>query len=380
MTLRINKLFKHILSLLPGYRARRARQQARLLQQALSLAEQGRGFCAPNPAVGAIVVNAQGGVVGEGYHHAPGQPHAEVHAIEQAGSLAKGATIYVTLQPCCHHGKTPPCTDLIISSGIRHVVYAFRDLNPEVADHSDAALDAANITREQMPVEAINRFYQSYAHWWQQQRPWLTAKIAISADGKIAAADGKPVVISGNTAKQFTHQGRLKSDAILTTVKTIIHDDPQLNVRLDEAVIAKPVYVLDTKARLPLSARVLQTAKNVTLFYAENAANIDALTEKGVRCIRVAASEQGVDLTQVIDQIGEDGMHDLWVEAGGHCLQSLLQAQLINRLYVYIASQPLGTQALAAFRQSFLPWLSGVELSWQSLGDDQLLVISECSL
>src|SRR3990167_7826390 len=206
------------------------------LNEALVLAKKRRGFCAPNPSVGAVIVKNRK-MIGSANHWAAGYFHAERQALMEIGKKAKGASLYVTLEPCCHWGKTPPCTDIIIHSGIKKVFYAARDPNPIISGKGIQILKSAGILCEQIKLPAIDLFYQSYYYWTQHHLPWVTAKLAMSLDGKIAGPQGEPVSLTGAQLNTFTHQSRRESDAILTTVNTIIHDDPQMNVRLHDEII-----------------------------------------------------------------------------------------------------------------------------------------------
>src|SRR3990167_3956342 len=208
------------------------------MQQALSLAQSQRGCCAPNPAVGAVIVK-EGQVISTGTHLGSGHPHAEIEALKSLGDQAKGATLIVTLEPCCHFGKTPPCTDQIIKSGIGEVYFVLLDPNPVVAGKGVTALKKAGIRCELIDLPEIRAFYESYIYWINNHRPWVTAKMALSLDGKIAGPDRVSVNITGKALQQLTHQYRQKSDALLTTINTIIHDNPQLNVRLDHTLVNK---------------------------------------------------------------------------------------------------------------------------------------------
>src|SRR3990167_2136538 len=171
-------------------------QHIHRLKQALSLAESQRGFCAPNPSVGALVVK-EGELIAEGVHRGPMKPHAEVEAIHHAGNQAEGASLYVTLEPCCHWGRTPPCTDLIVKSRIKAVYYAFQDPNPKVAGQGAKQLQAAGIECHSVELPEVTDFYRSYHYWIREGRPWVTAKLAISLDGKIAGPHGEPVSLTG---------------------------------------------------------------------------------------------------------------------------------------------------------------------------------------
>lgn len=320
--------------------------------QALSLAQLRRGFCAPNPAVGALVVK-DGKVLGEGFHKAPGQAHAEVNALAGlSDEQTQGATVYVTLEPCCHQGRTPPCVDLLIKKRIHTVYYGFKDPNPIVAGQGAKQLRAAGINCQCLPLAALRDFYQSYAYWSQHRLPWVTAKIALSLDGKTAGIRGEPVAITGSEVQQFTHQCRKKSDAILTTVKTIRCDNPQLNVRLGIETLPKPLYVIDSKLTFPLDAQVLKTAARITVFYQEentDSAARNQLLARNIRCVPIEGKHDKLSLKTVIEYIGQDGVHDLWVEAGGTCFQALLTENLVQRAFIYQSLKWLGESAQSAF-------------------------------
>lgn len=344
------------------------------LKQALALAEIRRGFCAPNPAVGAVVVK-DNQVLTSGYHYASGYPHAEVDALNKIDpSLSRGATIYVTLEPCCHYGKTPPCTDLLIKTGIKCVVYGMRDLNPQVVDKSEQILKNAGMEVIYLPLPDIEKFYRSYNFWWQTKMPYVTGKIALSMDGKIAGEKGERVNLTGKIANQFTHQQRKRSDAILTTAKTILCDNPLLNVRLPEETLAKTIYVLDRQLITPLAAKIFHAAKKVILFHAKNnQEKINGYLAKGAHCIGVTAEDGKLNLREVLQYIGKDGVHDLWVEAGGKCFESFLLQNLMQQAFVYIAPKWLGDNAQTAFSSRENIFKRAKQVSWQNLGNDALV-------
>lgn len=345
------------------------------MQQALKLAEQRRGFCAPNPAVGAVVVK-EGRVIAKGTHWAAGEPHAEVVALQSVGVEAAGATMYVTLEPCSHYGKTPPCTGLIIRKGIREVVFGMRDPNSNVQGQGARVLQEAGIACELLHDAAVERFYESYRYWLQTRLPWVTIKLAISLDGKIAGLQGAPVQLTGPECQRYTHQQRLHSDAILTTAATLIADDPQLNVRLEGKTIAKPLYILDSQLRVPLTAQIFRTAKSLTFFHdaTASAEKLAQLRDKNVRCIAVITTESGLDLPEILAHIGADGCHDLWVEAGGRCFQSFLSQGLAQRALIYVAPKILGPAAATAFTQPFSCPSSLV--NWSHYGADAVMQIN----
>lgn len=340
------------------------------LTQTLELAQIRRGFCAPNPSVGAIIVR-DANMLATGYHYAPGHPHAEIDALKKINHQAQGATLYVSLEPCCHHGRTPPCTDAIIQAGIKRVVYGYCDPNPLVSDKGAEALNSAGISCEYLPLQQINEFYKSYHHWTQTKTPFITGKIALSLDGKIAGKNGAPLQITGSELKEFTHAARKTSDAILTTSNTIIKDNPQLNVRSQNETLSKPIYILDSQLNLPLIAQIFTTAKTITVFHSKNAGDekLKALTQQGVRCISVEANEQGLNLNQIIQFIGQDGAHDLWIEAGGKCFAAFAKERLLQRAYLYIAPIILG-EGLLAFDSKIE--FSLTQAHWKQFGKDVL--------
>ncbi len=342
------------------------------LAQALSLAKIRRGFCSPNPSVGAVIT-LDNKVLATGYHMAAGAPHAEVDALQKLSMRAQGTTIYITLEPCCHFGKTPPCTDALIQAGIKRVVYGYTDPNPKVAGQSASLLQDKGIICDYMPSPDISAFYVSYNHWQQKKEPFVTAKIALTLDGKIAGKSGERIQITGKALQEVTHASRKAADAILTTVKTIIQDDPQLNARLTHETFAKPIYVLDSQLSLPHTAAVIKTAKSLILLHAKDADTMrqQQLIKWGIRCIPVDENKDGLDLKKVIQQIGQDGIHDLWVEAGGKCFSTLIAQKLLQRAYIYVAPQWLG-EGQAAFGNDFSLDLGTCEIHWEQFGSDAL--------
>jgi len=340
------------------------------LLKALDLAKIRRGFCAPNPSVGAVIVSETGDILATGYHLAAGQPHAEVDALKKLNGKAPGATIYITLEPCCHFGRTPPCTNAIIDAGIKHVVYGMGDANPVVSGKSKAILAQKNISCEQIELPEITEFYRSYRYWHRTKMPYVTAKIALSLDGKIAGEKGEPIQITGPVAKKITHEYRHHSDAILTTAKTIRCDNPQLNARGEE-IIAKPIYILDRELTLSLDATIFSTAKSVTLFHGPH-----VTAEKNIRCIEVPETNGKLDLLSVMKHIGQDGIHDLWIEAGGLCFSECVKQGIAQTLLIYVAPRWLGL-GLTAFPTDFSLDLSHSTVNWQTAGDDAICRIQK---
>jgi len=305
------------------------------LLQTLELAAKRQGFTAPNPAVGAIVTK-HGKIIGQGFHNGPGQPHAEVVALQNCHESPQGATLFVSLEPCCHYGRTPPCVKAIIEARIKEVFFCYLDPNPEVAGKGQKQLQQAGITCEYIPLHEADKFYNAYRHWMLTGRPWVTAKLALSQDGKIAGENGNPIKITGPELQQFTHEKRLQSDAILSTVETVLCDDPALNVRLNNEPIAKDIYLLDSRLRFPTTAKLNQTAKSITLFH----------DEKYHKCfpnhIKQQPVSKGLNLQQVIEKIGADGVQALWVEAGAKCFHAMVDQKIADEIFLYVGNKTLG--------------------------------------
>ncbi len=344
---------------------------SRYLRQALDEADARLGLTCPNPAVGAVLVRGEE-VVGVGSHWGAGSAHAEVGAVERAGERARGATLYVTLEPCCHHGRTPPCTDLIKQSGIERVVYGLRDPNPLVAGKGAEALNQAGIPCALLALPDVEAFYESYRHWTTTGLPWVTAKLAVSQDGRIAGPNGAPIQLTGEEAFQLTHDARRRTAAILTTVKTVQADDPSLNARGEGGVLAKPVFVLDRRAEFPLTAKLWKTSERLVLFHGADAPldSVAALKDQGAEAVELPSGELGLSLESALRFIGEAGYHSLWVEAGGKLFQRLLQEKRVNRARVYVAPVTVGEGVPAFVPESFLSTAASVR--WSKAGADKV--------
>lgn len=344
------------------------------LKTALNLAELRKGHCAPNPCVGAAIVK-DARILASGYHWGAGYPHAEIEALKQLSpELCRHADLYVTLEPCCHQGKTPPCTDAIIQSGIARVFYGLKDPDTRVSGKGIATLEAAGIVCTHLPLPEINVFYESYCYWQTHQRPYVTAKLALSLDGKIAGAQGKPVKISGEKAKVFTHQQRKFADALLTTARTIICDDPQLNVRLADGISQKPVYVLDRTLSISDKAKIFSTASPLTLFHSNKVCEnkISHYRDRGAICIAIPEMPEGNLLAweAILNEMGKAGVQALWVEAGGRCFESLVLANHVQQAYLYFSPIYLGTESVSAFSDRQNLFAKAQKATWQMLGED----------
>lgn len=337
--------------------------QTQLLHRTLELAKSLRGYCAPNPSVGAVIV-CDDQIIAEGSHRGPGHDHAEVDALKQLTRIPLSATLYVSLEPCCHQGRTPPCTDAIIASGIKHVVFAFQDPNPIVNGSGQLILQSSGIHCEHIHLPEITEFYRSYAHWVKTKQPWVTAKLAMSLDSKIATDSGAPITLTGSELKTQTFLHRKHSDAILTTAATVIADDPEMNVRLRQVTEFKTIFILDRTLRTPLSAKIFknlsrqpgkgqplsrhpdegQNPVNITVYHSPNADDkVKAqFIERGIKCVEIVENKYGLDLTQVINDIGRQGVHDLWLEAGAKCYNAMINIGLVQRALLYVAPKIIG--------------------------------------
>ena len=340
------------------------------MRQALALAAKRRGFCAPNPAVGALVCHGDQ-IVGKGYHHAAGTDHAEVMALKEAGAKTSGATMYVTLEPCGHWGRTPPCVEAVIKAGIVELYYAHADPNPVVKEHDGLQrLRMAGISCYHLPMDEVDVFYQSYAFVLSHKRPWVTTKLAMSLDAKFAGPGGRPVAITSDVAQRCTHERRLFSDVILTSVNTILADDPLLNVRLPGCCKAKPLAVIDTHARMPLKAKCLRSASSMTLFYVHAATErLAKLADMGITCVQTPAAPQGVDLAFVMAYLGRYA-HDVWVESGPVLQQALSAGGWVATHLRYIAPRMLGSQATPIPDVIADLGRTPVSTAWRPVGQD----------
>lgn len=326
--------------------AETAADDHRFMARAMQLAERGLFSTDPNPRVGCVLVRA-GEVVGEGWHHRAGEPHAEIHALQAAGDRARGATAYVTLEPCCHHGRTPPCSEALISAGVSRVVAAMEDPNPRMAGQGLARLQQKGIEVRrgvlQAQAEVLNPgFIQRMRH----ARPYVRGKMAMSLDGRTAMASGESQWITGEAARRDVHRLRARSSAILTGIGTVLADDPALTARL-EGDISQPLrVVLDSRLQLPLSARLLsQPGRSLILTVSDDMQRADALREAGAEVEVLTARDGRVDLAAVLACLARREVNELMVEAGATLCGALLQEGLFDELVIYMAPLVLGDAA-----------------------------------
>lgn len=322
---------------------------------ALALAEAARGFSStrPNPRVGCVIVR-DGELVASGFHHHAGGPHAERVALAAAGPRARGATAYVTLEPCCHHGRTPPCTEGLIEAGVARVVHAARDPNPRVDGGGTRALQAAGITvMGEVLAEEARALNRGFFSRHERGRPWLTLKLGMSLDGRTALANGASQWITGEPARADVQRLRAGSCAVMTGVGTVLADDPRLDVR-DPAfdLGGRPPLrvVLDGALRTPPSARVIAGDGNCVVFTSSaDPVRAGLLEACGARVVQVASANGQLDLQAVLAHLGALEVNELLVEAGPRLAASLLDQSLIDELIVYLAPVVLGGDARAAF-------------------------------
>lgn len=358
-----------------GVRATMTEAEARMAR-AIQLARRGRAWVAPNPMVGAVVVK-DGAVVGEGYHRRFGGPHAEVHALKKAGRDARGATLYVNLEPCCHHGKTPPCTDRIIASGVRRVVAAIEDPNPKVAGKGFQQLRDAGIEVEvgvhAPEAEALNEPYLKKA---ATGKSWVTLKIAQSLDGRIAAITGHSQWISGKKSLRYAHLLRATHDAVLVGSGTVKADDCRLTVR--HVPGRNPIrIVIDSRLSIPPDSKIINTPDDApTWVYTIDDDKPDPAWagNRNVRIERVAADRDGrVDLREVHRSISEAGVGSLLVEGGSGIWTSFLDGDLVDKVEVVVAPMIIGRGIEAISDLGILKVHDAIRLTplqWRKIGTD----------
>ena len=351
------------------------------MREALLLAANARGRTSPNPLVGAVIVR-EGRIVGAGWHRKAGTPHAEVHALAMAGDLAHGATAYVTLEPCSHHGRTGPCAEALIKAGVKRVVTAMLDPNPLVAGRGKAMLEAAGVeVTVGVLAEEARRLNEAYLKWVTEKLPFVTLKTAMTLDGKIATAAGKSQWITGEAARRRVHEMRDVADAIVVGIGTVLADDPSLTTRLAGGTGRNPVRVIvDSRARTPLAAKVVQDGAAKTLVAVTRAAPEErcaALEAAGVEVVRAGEGER-VDLTALMRLLAARDLTSVFVEGGGTLNFSLLAAGLVDKIHAFIAPKIVGgARALTSIEgEGFAELADAVELkelTAEMVGADVLL-------
>jgi diaminohydroxyphosphoribosylaminopyrimidine deaminase/5-amino-6-(5-phosphoribosylamino)uracil reductase len=338
----------------------------RFMQLALTLGRRGLGRTWPNPAVGAVVVK-DGVIVGRGWTQAGGRPHAEPEALKHAGEAARGATLYVTLEPCSHFGKSPPCADAIVAAGIARVVSAIGDPNPEVAGQGYARLRAAGITVD-IGVGAVEAARDHAGHFRRvrDKRPHVILKLAVSSDDKIGTAGRKPVAITGEAARARVHLLRAQCDAILVGIGTVQADDPLLTCRLPGMEARSPVrVVLDRSLRISGTSRLVHSARETPLWVlTSNVSEAPAamkLGAAGAQVIRVGTTTTppGLDLEAVLHALAGRGITRLLVEGGARVASSFVAANLVDEVWLLRGPDPVGAEGVAALDALPLSALTG---------------------
>jgi len=338
------------------------------MARALQLAERGLYTTSPNPRVGCVLVK-DGAVVGEGWHERAGESHAEVHALHAAGEAARGATAYVTLEPCSHYGRTPPCADALIEAGVARVVAAVQDPNPQVAGNGLARLRAAGIeTDSGLMEDTVRELNIGFFARMTRGLPWVRSKIAMSLDARTALANGESKWITGKAARQDVQHWRARSCVVLTGIGTVLADDPQLNVRSIEGASQPLRAVVDNQLRLPPDARLLQQPGVVIYTASEDAQKIVALEAAGARVVVLPGTDGQVNVAAALGDLADQGCNEVLVEAGTKLNGSLLQAGLVDELVLYVAPQFLGDMARGIARLGeFTSLEQRIELEWKDI-------------
>jgi diaminohydroxyphosphoribosylaminopyrimidine deaminase / 5-amino-6-(5-phosphoribosylamino)uracil reductase len=329
------------------------------MRQALALAERGLYTTTPNPRVGCVIVR-DGTVVGSGWHARAGEPHAEVTALREAGPRAAGSTVYVTLEPCSHHGRTPPCTDALVAAKVARVIAASEDPNPLVAGQGVSRLLSAGIdVRVGLMSEATRELNIGFWSRMTRGRPWVRMKIAASLDGKTALANGRSQWITGPDARRDGHAWRARACAVLTGIGTVKDDDPQLTVR-DVPTTRQPLrIVVDSRLEVPLSARVLVGGNVLIAGAIEDRDRIKALAGRGAEVLIVPNATGKVELSALMTELARRGLNEIHVEAGFKLNGSLVTAGFVDELVVYLAPSLIGESGRGMFNLPELTDLAG---------------------
>jgi diaminohydroxyphosphoribosylaminopyrimidine deaminase / 5-amino-6-(5-phosphoribosylamino)uracil reductase len=355
------------------------------IRWALELAERGRGWVEPNPLVGAVVVR-DGRVVGEGWHEKFGHAHAEVNALRQAGEAARGSTLYVTLEPCCHFGKTPPCTEAVIGAGVRRVVASMLDPFPQVAGQGVSRLREAGIDIEvgvgEVGDSAARRLNAPYLKRLRTGRPWVHAKWAMTIDGKIATRTGQSKWITGEVARARVHELRGRMDAIVVGRGTLLADDPLLTARPPGPRTAVRIVLTATARDIRVSCRLLESVQSAPVLVVTTDSSADRLAEwraRGAEIITLpAAEDRGLDIKSVLTELGRRGMSNVLVEGGADTLGRFRDAGEIDEVHAFVAPRVFG--GVAALSPVGGQGIAGLNDAWnladwqvERLGDDLLI-------
>lgn len=357
----------------------------RWMDEALALARRGVGRTSPNPAVGAVVLDAKGAPAGRGWHERAGAPHAETAALREAGARARGGTLYLTLEPCAHQGRTPPCAPAVAGAGIARVVAAVQDPDPRTSGRGFQILREAGVRVEVgLRAREAVRLNEPFFAWNREGRPFVTLKVAASLDGRIATRTGESRWLTGERARAWVHDCRDRVDAILVGAGTILKDDPLLTAR-PEGREGKPLLrvVLDSRLKTPESARILPPDRGVATILATIGSapseKEELLRKAGAEILRLGPSgPEGVPLAPLIEKLGERGVRHLLVEGGGRVHGSFLREGMAHKVLFFLAPLIIGDERAPGAVAGLSPRLpgEGLRLShvrWELLGEDLLV-------
>ena len=345
------------------------------MSRAILLAKRGLYTTDPNPRVGCVIVN-KGTIVGEGWHQIAGEAHAEVNALAAAGHRAAGATVYLSLEPCCHQGKTPPCTDALIAARVERVVAAMQDPNPCVAGNGLQQLTNAGIVAEVGLLEIqAHELNPGFIQRMKTSRPFVRNKLAMSVDGRTAMADGESKWITSEAARLDVQHLRARSSAIVTGAGTVLADDPSMTVRLENTERQPDRIIIDTNLSTPTNAKILkQPGQTHILTCSDDKAAIDQLTQTGARVVTLPKVKDRVDLHAMMDYLNELEVNEVLLETGATLSGAMLEEKLIDEVIIYMAPVVMGDQARGLFRLPHLNSMTDkIELTLKStrmLGND----------
>ena len=352
------------------------------MKMALALAEQGRGWTSPNPMVGAVIVK-NGKVVGKGFHQAAGGPHAEIHALNDAAGQAKGATLYVTLEPCNHTGRTPPCTDAILKSGIKRVVAGMRDPNPRVTGGGLDFLESQGIEiLVGVCEDACRRINEAFIKYAATSRPFVILKCAATLDGCIATRSGDSRWITNPLSRQFVHGIRHAVDAIMVGIGTVLKDDPRLTTRIQGRKTKDPMrVVLDARLSIPEGARILHlSSKSDTLIISDKSCSLEKrkkLQALGTRFLTLDTQGEHIDLAALLQELGKMEITSLLIEGGSHVNGSAFRTGIVDKVYMFYAPKLCGGEGIPICAgpgvKAMNQCINLVDISVHRFGDDVMI-------
>ncbi|KTC69359.1 riboflavin biosynthesis protein RibD [Legionella birminghamensis] len=338
------------------------------LLAALEQASMGRGICAPNPSVGAVAVR-DGEIIARAFHKGAGTPHAEVLVFEQYPKNLDGVTLYVTLEPCNHWGRTPPCVNAVIAQGVSRVVYGYRDPNPVVISNNTPSILAEHgIESRYLPLKEIDEFYQSYRHWRHTKKPFVSTAIKQNINETTFKADTKL------SALHFFNLQRKNTDVVLTSAQSVNDYNPSLNACIEGVNYPKNIAILDENLQLNPEAHILKSSKKVLIYFDEG--NEPVLHNSLITYYSIKKVNTLESLNQMISHLGELGYHDIWVEGDTELLSAIHQAQLVDRTYIYkIANQKglKGEDLANIYMKGSLTQEKEALITWQNVGDETIL-------